>query len=81
MAMNDGQWLHLWCARHVRTSSGDVRARAQELARKAEAAAAHDGFSVEAVLREEGHASLTNCIQTVLRRRAASKAKRAAGKT
>jgi hypothetical protein len=81
MAMNDGQWLRLWCARHVRASSCDVPARAEELARNAEAAAARDGFSVEAALREEGHASLTNYIRTVRRRRAASKAKRAAGKT
>ena len=60
---------------------GDLRAKAAELARKAEAAAARDGFSVEAALREEGHASLANHIQSVLRRRAASKAKRTAMRT
>ena len=50
--MNDAQWLRLWCARHVRATSGDVRGKAEELARKAEAAAARDGFSVDAALRE-----------------------------
>jgi hypothetical protein len=79
--MNDAQWLRLWCARHVRAGSGDVRAKADELARKAKAAAARDGFSVDAALREEGHASLADHIQSVLRRRAASRAKRAVGKT
>ena len=52
-----------------------------ELARKAEAAAARDGFSVDAALREEGHASLAGYIQSVLRRRADSKAKRTAMRT
>jgi hypothetical protein len=80
MAMNDGRWLRLWCARHVRAGSGDVRAKAEALAKKAEAAAARDGFSVDAALREEGQQSLTNYIQSVLRQRAASKSKRA-GKT
>ena len=79
--MNDAQWLRLWCARHVRATSGDVRGKAEELARKAEAAAARDGFSIDAALRKEGHASLTNYIQSVLRRRANSKAKRAAMRT
>ena len=79
--MNDAQWLRLWCARHVRATSGDVRGKAEELARKAEAAAARDGFSVGAALREEGQASLTNYIQSVLRRRADSKAKRTAMRT
>jgi hypothetical protein len=79
--MNDARWLQLWCARHVRATSGDPRAKAEELARKAKAAAARDGFSVEKVLREEGHASLPDYIENVLRRRADSKAKRAAGKT
>jgi hypothetical protein len=78
--MNDAQWLRLWCARHVRAGSGDARAKADEWARKAKAAAGRDGFSVDAALREEGHASLADHIQSVLRRRAASKGKRA-GKT
>ena len=76
--MNDAQWLRLWCARHVRATTGDVRAKAAELARKAEAAAARDGFSVDAALREEGQGSLASHIQNVLRRRADSKAKRTA---
>jgi hypothetical protein len=56
--MNDARWLRLWCARHVRATSGDPQAKAEELARKAKAAAVRDGFSVEDALREEGHASL-----------------------
>jgi hypothetical protein len=79
--MNDARWLRLWCAQHVRAVGGDLRAKAEELARKAEAAAARDGFSVDDALREEGHASLADYIQSVLRRRAAAKAKRAAAKT
>lgn len=79
--MNDARWLQLWCGRHVRAGSGDPQTKAEELARKAKAAAARDGFSVERALREEGHASLANYIETVLRRRAAAKAKRAADKT
>jgi hypothetical protein len=79
--MNDARWLRLWCARHIRATSGDSGAKAEELARKAEAAAARDGFSVEDALREEGHASLPSYIQSVLRRRATSKAKRAASRT
>jgi hypothetical protein len=78
--MNDARWLQLWCARHVRATSGDSQTKAEELARKARTAAARDGFSVEKALREEGHASLASYIETVLRRRAAAKAKRAAGK-
>lgn len=76
--MNDARWLRLWCAQRVRAAGGDLRVKAEELARKAEAAAARDGFSVEDALREEGHASLADYMQTVLRRRAAAKAKRAA---
>jgi hypothetical protein len=79
--MNDARWLRLWCARHVRATSGDSRTKAEELARKAKAAAARDGFSVEDALREEGHASLPAYIQSVLRRRADSKAKRTAMRT
>jgi hypothetical protein len=78
--MNDARWLRLWCARHVRATSGDSRTKAEELARKAKAAAARDGFSVDAALREEGHASLADHIRSVLRRRADSKAKRAASR-
>jgi hypothetical protein len=78
--MNDTQWLRLWCSQHVRATSGDPRAKAEELARKAKAAAARDGFSVDDALRGEGHASLTDYMANVLRRRAAAKAKRAAGK-
>jgi hypothetical protein len=78
--MNDAQWLRLWCSQHVRATSGDPRAKAEELARNAKAAAARDGFSVDDALRGEGHASLTDYIMSVLRRRAAAKAKRAAGK-
>jgi hypothetical protein len=80
MAMNDARWLRLWCARHVRASSGDMRAKAEALAKKAEAAAARDGFSVAAALREEGQQSLTSYIQGVLRQRVTSRSKRA-GKT
>jgi hypothetical protein len=76
--MNDARWLRLWCARHVRATSEDQRAKAEQLARKAEAAAARDGFSVEDALREEGHAALADYMHKVLRRRAASKAKRSA---
>jgi hypothetical protein len=79
--MNDAQWLRLWCARHVRAGSEDVRAKADGLARKAKAAAARDGFSVDAALREEGHASLADHNQSVRHRRAAFKAKRTASKT
>jgi hypothetical protein len=79
--MNDARWLQLWCARHVRVTSGDPQTKAEELARKAKAAAARDGFSVEKALREEGHASLASYIETALRRRAAAKAKRASHKT
>ena len=76
--MNDARWLRLWCAQHVRAADGDLRVKAEELATKAEAAAARDGFSVEEALRAEGHDSLADYMQTVLRRRAAAKAKRAA---
>jgi hypothetical protein len=78
--MNDAQWLRLWCAQHVRATSGDPEAKAEGLARKAASAAARDGFSVEDALREEGHGSLTGYMLSVLRRRAESKAKRPASK-
>jgi hypothetical protein len=78
--MNDAQWLRLWCARHVRATSEDHRTKAEELARKAKAAAARDGFSVEDALREGGHTSLTGYIQGMLRQRADAKARRTAGK-
>jgi len=76
--MNDARWLRLWCAQHVRAADGDPQIKAEELATKAKAAAARDGFSVEEALRAEGHDSLADYMQTVLRRRAAAKAKRAA---
>jgi hypothetical protein len=67
--MNDAQWLRHWCAQNVKAAAGDVEANAKELARKAEAAAARDGFSVDDALRAEGHASLSGYILGVLRER------------
>ena len=80
MAMNDAQWLRHWCAQHVKATTGDASAKAESLVKKAEAAAARDGFSLDDAVRAEGHASPVEYMLSVLSLRANANPKRGGSK-
>lgn len=80
MAMNDAEWLRHWCAQHVKATTGDASAKAETLVKKAEAAAARDGFSLDDAVRAEGHVSPVDYMLSVLTARADAQPKRGGSK-